>query len=400
MWAIVLGICMFMFLVVIHELGHFIAAKKTGVKVLEFGIGIPPKAFRRWTDKGGTEYTINWLPLWWFVRLKWENPDDLWSFMANDSFITATVWNKLIILFAGVFVNALAAWIFFSIAFTQWVTPINVIPDNAIEGTSESYLMPTYSFLKSSGMLAWEQETLPAKVQAIAPDSIAQELGITAWATILRINDESVTNYSLSDILWQYFGKTFMLTYQVGDEIIQKSVTCPQDECVLGVSIDMWTGQTLQPIIFTWLGAIQAWWKEVRSQTKLTFMILGRLVKNLTSFNKEKVKSSVNRLSWPVWIVKVWEAIYEGKWIWMYIAFAGMISLALAVFNILPIPALDGWRALWVIIQEVFGLKPEKYFIIENYFNIIFFVLLMRLGIYIILLDLVRFWWVSIPWLG
>ena len=82
---------MFMFLVVIHELGHFIAAKKTGVNVLEFGIGIPPKAFRRWTDKSGTEYTINWLPLGGFVRLKGEDPRDPGTFYAKDSFITATL---------------------------------------------------------------------------------------------------------------------------------------------------------------------------------------------------------------------------------------------------------------------------------------------------------------------
>ena len=63
MGAILLGIAMFMFLVVIHELGHFFAAKKTGVKVMEFGIGIPPKAFRWRRDKQGTDYTINWLPL-------------------------------------------------------------------------------------------------------------------------------------------------------------------------------------------------------------------------------------------------------------------------------------------------------------------------------------------------
>jgi regulator of sigma E protease len=112
------------------------------------------------------------------------------------------------------------------------------------------------------------------------------------------------------------------------------------------------------------------------------------------------MKNSVNRLSGPVGIVKVGEAIYQWQWIWMYIAFAGMISLALAVFNVLPIPALDGWRALGVLIQEIFWLEPEKHFVIENYFNVTFFVLLMWLGIYIILLDLVRFWWVSIPWLG
>lgn len=61
--GLVLGIVMFMSLVLIHELGHFISAKKSGVKVLEFGIGIPPKVCRLRTDKSGTEYTLNLLPL-------------------------------------------------------------------------------------------------------------------------------------------------------------------------------------------------------------------------------------------------------------------------------------------------------------------------------------------------
>ncbi|HCB51581.1 TPA: hypothetical protein DEP21_03330 [Patescibacteria group bacterium] len=69
-----------------------------------------------------------------------------------------------------------------------------------------------------------------------------------------------------------------------------------------------------------------------------------------------------------------------------------MISLALAIFNVLPIPALDGGRLLGVLIQWIAKLKPEKYFTIEGYFNMIFFVLLMGLGVYIILKDLIRFW--------
>jgi regulator of sigma E protease len=120
--------------------------------------------------------------------------------------------------------------------------------------------------------------------------------------------------------------------------------------------------------------------------------MLGRLGTNLASFNKERMKNSVQKLSGPVGIVKVGEVIYTGSGPWMYLAFAGMISLALAIFNVLPIPALDGGRALGVLIQELGKMKPEKYFVIENYFNMFFFVVLMGLGIYIILLDLVRFW--------
>ncbi len=77
-----------------------------------------------------------------------------------------------------------------------------------------------------------------------------------------------------------------------------------------------------------------------------------------------------------------------------------MISLALAIFNVLPIPALDGGRLLGVIIQWIGKFKPEKYFNIEGYINLFFFVLLMGLGIYILLKDLVRFRDIKIPFIG
>lgn len=400
MWAILLGIGMFMFLVVIHELGHFLAAKKTWVKVMEFGVGIPPKAFRRRTDKGGTEYTINRIPLWWFVRLKGEDPHDPGTFHAADSFITANVWKKLIILFAGVAVNFFAAWLFFSIAFLKWVTPINIIPDNAFAGESTSYLMPTYSFLKQEGLLIGDVEEQTATIASLDEQGLASKAGIREDDIIVSLDDTPVSSTTLSAELWTKFGKTFSIEVLRWTESHTFQVTCPTNECVLGVAVAMSGEQEILPKQVTWLQAFVYGWKEIVAETKLTFGMLGRLGKNLFSFNKERVQTSVKKLSWPVGIVKVGEAIYTQSGVWMYLAFAGMISLALAIFNILPIPALDGGRALGVLIQEVAQLKPEKYFVIENYFNMFFFVVLMWLGIYIILLDLVRFWWVHIPGLG
>ena len=77
-----------------------------------------------------------------------------------------------------------------------------------------------------------------------------------------------------------------------------------------------------------------------------------------------------------------------------------MMSLALAIFNVLPIPALDGGRLLGVLIQGIGKLKPEKYFTIESYINMIFFILLLVLGVYIIFKDLVTFRGVKIPFLS
>jgi regulator of sigma E protease len=77
-----------------------------------------------------------------------------------------------------------------------------------------------------------------------------------------------------------------------------------------------------------------------------------------------------------------------------------MISLALAIFNILPIPALDGWRIVWVLTQAIGRFSPQSYFIIENYINFFFFVVLMLLGVYIMFKDLVQVRNVSIPFIG
>jgi regulator of sigma E protease len=140
--------------------------------------------------------------------------------------------------------------------------------------------------------------------------------------------------------------------------------------------------------------------KEIKWETQLTFSSLGSLWSSLFSFNKDKIDGAMNKLSWPVGAVKFGDTLLQIGWWKLFLAFAGMISLALAIFNVLPIPALDGGRILWVLIQWIGKLKPEKYFDIEGYINLVFFVALMWLWVFIILKDLVRFWWVHIPFLS
>lgn len=115
--------------------------------MLEFGIGIPPKAFTIYTDKSGTEWTLNWIPLGGFVRLKGEDPEQ-GDFLDPDSFITASVPWKMIILFGGIAVNTLFAWLIFSFAFMYGVKPITVAPEAASTIQSQSYLIPTMQFLE------------------------------------------------------------------------------------------------------------------------------------------------------------------------------------------------------------------------------------------------------------
>ena len=144
--AIIAFIILLVVLVVIHEFGHFIAARRAGVNVHEFAVGMGPKIISFGKDKKGTEFTLRLLPLGGFVRIKGEGPHDEGAFTEKDSFLKATFWNKVVILLGGIIMNILAAWIIFTIGFWHGVQPIQVIPDNFIAGNSESLLMPTYGY--------------------------------------------------------------------------------------------------------------------------------------------------------------------------------------------------------------------------------------------------------------
>jgi len=118
---------------------------------------------------------------------------------------------------------------------------------------------------------------------------------------------------------------------------------------------------------------------EIKAEWNLTLQALGKIGKGLFSFDGEKASSAIQGLAGPVGAVKMGEVLYQSGGRIAYLAFAGMISLALAFFNILPIPALDGGRGIGILIQAIFKIKPEKYFNYEGYVNAFFFYVLMLL---------------------
>lgn len=396
MWtAIIAWILLFMFLVVVHEFWHFIAAKKSWVKVLEFWIWIPPKAFTFYKDKDWTEYTINWLPLWWFVRLKWENPDDTETFHAKDSFITQNLFKKVLILVWWVAVNLLFAWLFFTAAFWKWIEPISIVPESMLSIDPESYMMPTQDFLDRQWLLSGDVQHWPIKVQQVLPDSIAEDVGIMSWTVITSISWQEVDTSNLQSVLRENIWKEIQIWFEKDWQKYEEKAECQYDRCLLWIAMKQYSDIEVLPMQFWLWWWMAAWAHEIKAQTRLTFHVLGNIFSQLITFEREKARDAVENLAWPVWAVKVWEIILDEFWFWQYLAFWWMISLALAIFNALPIPALDWWRLVGAIIQSVWKLKPEKYFVVEWYMNLLFFVLLMSLGIYIIFLDLARFWWVN-----
>lgn len=390
---IVIGIALFMFLVVIHELGHFWAAKKTGTKVEEFGIGIPPKLFKYYTDKSWTDYTINLIPLGWFVRLKWEDPNDDWTFSAKDSFIMNKFWNKVLILLAWVIMNTLFAWLVFSIWFANGAKPISVIPSNFINQEVNTRYIATYDNLAKWWLLSGDK-VMEVKISDVVWDGLAEQAGVLPGDHLVAIWDQEVTTQNINSVLKSHIDNTFdmKIIRWSGWEEKTFSVTCPEDNCVLGIVIStpqMQVAGYNYPI----LQSIKYGLQEVVGQFKLSLNALGKLFASIFQW-KEKLQSNLDWLTWPAWAIKIGQDIIQHAWWVQFMIFAGMISLSLAIFNVLPIPALDGGRLLGVIIQKIFNLSPKKYFNIEGVINTVFFFLMMWLGLFILWRDLWRFWWV------
>jgi regulator of sigma E protease len=391
---IIAGIVLFMALVIIHELGHFRAAKKSGVQVLEFWIGIPPKLFTYYTDKSGTEYTINMIPLGGFVRLKWEDPKDEGTFNAPDSFITATFRRKVIILCGGVIMNFITAFVLFSGGFFFGSKPISILPSNATIEQFDTKYITTFDSLMKNNLISGDIKQQAVVIEKVLPDGIAAKAGLQAGDKIVTIASTGVNSLTINRQLKALAGKSFIVWYSSSgsDELRNKEMTCPEDSCMLGILMNTNSNLQVIPYKYGLKDSLYYGWKELVWQSKLSLTTLGNLFGSLLTFDGDKISKQTSGLTGPVGAVKIGEMIYEAWWWIQFLIFWAMISLSLAVFNILPIPALDGGRLLWVIIQKLFRLKPEKYFTIEWYINVFFFVVLMGLGIVILFRDLSKIW--------
>lgn len=398
---IVIWILLFFFLVLIHEFWHFLAAKKSGVKVLEFWIGIPPKVCKLFSDKSGTKYTLNWLPFGWFVRLKWEDPENNTEFNAKDSLISAKIHKKIFIILAWVCMNLITAWLLFTFVFTIWTQPVSIIPDEStVASEAQSYLMPTYGFLKENWFIDPDLWPIPVLVSEVIENGLWEEIGLLSWDKILSLNNQEINPRNISLLLKQSIGQSIPITYQRWEDITTLQLDCPEDSCFLWILYNKRWIIDIKDIKFPLHKAMLISLKEIKAETIITLNALGKLGNDLFSFNSSKIKNSLNKLTGPAWVIKFGQLIIEYSGRIVFLAFAGMISLALAIFNVLPIPALDWGRLIGMLIQWIFRLKPEKYFKIEGYINIIFFIFLLALWIYILLKDLVFARNVNIPFIG
>lgn len=320
--SIIIFILVLSVLVLVHELGHFLIAKRAGILVEEFGFGIPPRVFGK--KIGETIWSINLLPFGGFVRLHGENTDQGLS-KPKRAFLNKSKKVRIAVVVAGVVMNFILAVVSFSIV---------------------------YSF---SGI---PKDTGQVRVLDISPDSPAQESGILVGDVIKNIGDSQITSTQ------QFIGlvetkldvKTKITVSRTTNGILDDvdlNITPrkdhPQDQGPLGVVIStieiyyppIWQ-RPFVGIVYGFKDAI-FWGKTIIGG--LTTMIMGL-------FGGEVPKD----VAGPVGIFALTsEAAKVG--ILTLINFVGILSVNLAILNILPFPALDGGRLLFIGVETIFGRR-------------------------------------------
>ena len=352
--SILLTILIFGFIILIHEWGHFIVARKSGVFVEEFAIGMGTKLWGK--EKNGTLYTIRLFPLGGYCKMKDEDS----SSTDPDSFSNATMPKKFAIVFAGAFMNfILALIIFVGIAF--------------FSGSATT------------------------TVNEVSKNSPAQQAGIQKGDIIYKVNDKRVSSFE--DLTFKLARlpkdtKDINLSIKRDGKILNVNVVPKYDEnsrrYLIGISPVLKNGLLSKPIENvdknTFLGTIKDGFNNMIFTIKVTIIGVVDLFTGKIAFKE---------LTGPIGITPVIDSQYEtamkvslGATILTMLNIMALLSANIGVFNLLPIPALDGGRILFLAIEAIRGkpIPPEK----EGVVHFVGFVLLMGFGVFVAFKDILN----------
>jgi regulator of sigma E protease len=340
-------------LVFLHELGHYLFAKLFNIQVEEFGFGFPPRLVKLFQFRE-TEVTLNWIPFGAFVRPKGENDPNIPGGLAS-----ANPWARLAVLFGGPLANLVTGVLLFSILFSQLGAP----------------------------------DTDRVLIVDVNPDSPAATAGIQSDDIVTHVNGEPIGGTTeLTQMVRQNVGKEIRITLQRDGQSIETSAVPrenpPEGQGALGITMS-------NPVReMGWLESVpyagQMAFEQGRQLLSLPFMML-----------RGQVSPEEGRLVGPKGIYDIYSAVRERDeempgspqepepLIGLNtIGFLATISIALAFTNLLPIPALDGGRILFVLPEILFRRRvPAEY---ENMIHLIGFAALILLMIYVTTQDIIN----------
>jgi len=381
--TIIIFILVLTVLVSVHELGHFFTARRFGVRAEEFGFGFPPRAigwykngFGRWRRVVGTSdwdslagsadqnlqpaqkstiYSLNWLPIGGFVKIKGEDGDNK---NEGDSFAAKKIWQRVVILAAGVVMNIILAWFLFFLG----------------------YLIGLPQSTDTLGSQAIVSESAVVVAQVL-PNSVAARAGLQEGDIILRINKTNIgTEKSLQDAVAASAGQEAeLLIKRDGREETVKVVPNSQDGGRATIGIAIFSSGLVRYPFFpaVWEGAKTTVW--IIGQIFVSFADLFRQV-----FSGQDVS---NQFAGPVGIAGITGQAARLGFTYL-LQFMALLSLNLAVINIVPFPALDGGRIIFLLIEKAKGKPVRKE--IETLIHNIGFLLLIALVIFVTFKDIVK----------
>lgn len=350
--SVVIFIIVLAVLILSHEFGHFILAKKCGVRVDEFGLGFPPRVFG--IKRGETTYSLNWLPFGGFVKIFGENPDEesLTGSDASRSLVNRPKYQQALVLVAGVVCNLILAWLFLSVGFMSG--------------------LPIASSEAPAGVTGKHQ----LLITTVKTDSPAEKSGLKLGDEILSLTDSlqkqpiSLEPEIVSSFIAAHPEQNLDLVIKrAGTEqkiTVQPQASSGETRAIIGIG--------LEEVITAKLGLFSALIRGAVLTYNITIATVVGLFSLITqAFAGQPVLESITG---PVGLAGLVGDAASLGWVYL-LSFTAFISINLAVLNLLPFPALDGGRLLFLLIEKIKGssIKPQ----VANTLNLVGFGLLLLL---------------------
>jgi regulator of sigma E protease len=351
-FIVVLGV-----LILVHEFGHFIVAKLVGIKVEEFAFGFPPRIWS--VKKGETNYSLNLVPIGGYVKMLGEDGES----QDPRAFSSQSVFKRLLVVVAGVTMNIILAVVLITIGFLIGMAPLQSQPKD-LGGTEKNLILITQ----------------------IMPHSPAQKAHLLSGDKVISVVDKNGRTElgsveDLQNITKQNATQTITLNIVRDNQDRAIKVNLDDGKTPLGVGLVEDTSVKLPFLKAVRAGFIETWKSIVAIVMFVVTLIVGFF------HGSDKVGSQVGG---PVAVYSFTsEAVKLG--LAYVIQLAALLSINLAVINILPIPALDGGRGLFILLEGIFGkkvIKPNT----EGIIHTVGFALLIILIIIITVHDVLRFY--------